>query len=192
MHRVARLYEGLHALIGLLCGFLIGAIALGITVDVLLRNMRRIVDALQAIGITTTIDVWFRDRGLGSLPWLMEVNEYALYVVTALGAPWALRRGAHVRVDLLVRGLPFGAARWIEMLTDLIGLATSAVLLYYAIDVAREARRGGARVIKELIFPEWWVFAVIALGALLLMVEFGRRFHQMWHATPAEIAARRL
>jgi len=152
MRAHAGFYSSLYTLIGLICGLLIGGIALGITVDVVMRNVK-----------------------LGSLSWVMEINEYALYVVTALGAPWALYRGAHVRVDLLVKGVPRALGRWIEALTDLIGLAASGVLLYYAVAVARASIRDNARLIKILIIPEWWVYAVIAAGALLLVIEFARR-----------------
>jgi TRAP-type C4-dicarboxylate transport system permease small subunit len=152
MRALSTSYAALHALIGLLCGLLIGGIALGITVDVLMRNLR-----------------------LGSLSWVMEVNEYALYIVTSLGAPWALYRSAHVRVDLLLRGVPRAAGRWLEALTDLIGLFASGALLYYAVAVARASIRDNARVIKILIIPEWWVFAVVAVGAGLLVIEFVRR-----------------
>lgn len=175
MRVFAGAYSGFYTLIGLICGFLIGGIAFGITVDVLLRNVPRVVAWLQSVGITTTVDVWLRNIGLGSLSWLMEVNEYALYIVTAIGAPWALYRGAHVRVDLLVKGVPRAIGRWIEAVTDVIGLAASGVLLYYAVAVAHASSRGQARLIKILIIPEWWVYAVIAAGALLLVIEFARR-----------------
>ena len=153
MRALANAYSGFYALIGLLCGLLIGFIALSITVDVLMRNLK-----------------------LGSLSWAMEVNEYALYAVTSLGAPWALYRGAHVRVDLLIKGVPRGIGRWIEAFTDLVGLFASGVLLYYALAVARVSARENARLIKILIIPEWWVYAVVAAGALLLVIEFTRRF----------------
>jgi TRAP-type C4-dicarboxylate transport system permease small subunit len=152
MRALARFYSGLHTVIGLICGLLIGAVALAITVDVTMRNLK-----------------------LGSLSWSMEVNEYALYIVTALGAPWALYRGAHVRVDLLLKGVPRGVGRWIEALTDLVGLVGSGVLLYYAGAVARASIRDNARVIKILIIPEWWVYAVVVAGAALLVIEFARR-----------------
>lgn len=184
MRGLARAYAGLHALIGLVCGLLIGGIALGITVDVLLRNLPRAVAWLRAQGIDLGVDAWLRARGLGSLPWVMEVNEYALYIVTALGAPWALYRGAHVRVDLLLRGLPRRAGRWAEAATDVIGFAASAGLLYYALMVARTSFRENARVIKILNIPEWWVYAVVVAGAALLMIEFVRRIRLAWAAGP--------
>ena len=33
----------------------------------------------------------------GSIWWLYEAVEYALYVGVFIGAPWVLRQGAHVR-----------------------------------------------------------------------------------------------
>lgn len=153
MGGLARLYAGFHTLIGGLCGLLLGWIVVAITLDVALRNLK-----------------------LGSLSWAMEVNEYALFVVTSLGAPWALYRGAHVRVDLIVKGVPRAMGRVLEAVADAVGLVACAVLLYYSVAVAAASFRGNARLIKILIIPEWWVYAVVALGALLLVVEFVRRF----------------
>ena len=152
MRALARLYSGFFALIGLLCGLLIGWVALSITIDVVIRTLR-----------------W------GTLSWAMEVNEYAIYAVTALGAPWALHRGAHVRVDLIVKGVPVWLGRIIEVIADLVGTVASAALAYYGWAVASAAIRDNARLIKILIIPEWWVYAVIAAGAALMVVEFVRR-----------------
>jgi TRAP-type C4-dicarboxylate transport system permease small subunit len=166
MRALGAFYTGFYALIGLFCGLLIGWVAFSITLDVLMRNFR-----------------------LGSLSWAMEVNEYAIYIVTALGAPWALYRNAHVRVDLLLKGVPRGMGRWLEALTDLVGLFASGALLYYAVAVSRASIRDNARVIKILIIPEWWVFAVIAVGGLLLIVEFGRRIVLAFKEGPQLAAA---
>ena len=55
-----------------------------ICVDVLLRNVRLV-------------------PGLLGLPWANEVTEYALYFITVLTAPWLLRQGQHIRVEVLFR-----------------------------------------------------------------------------------------
>jgi TRAP-type C4-dicarboxylate transport system permease small subunit len=109
-------------------------------------------------------------------------------VATFLGAPWVLRAGAHVRVDIIAGNLPSGAARGLDIAADIIGLAVTAVLLWYAGDVARTSFREGARVIKVIIFPEWWIFAVIALSAALLIAEFARRIVLSWRGRPAPSA----
>ncbi len=152
MRGVARFYRGLMRALGVFCGLVIGAMTVGIAVDVAMRNAK-----------------------LGSIPWILEANEYGLYLMALLGAPWVLHRGAHVRVDVLVKSVPAAFGRWLEIAVDAIGLAGSAILVYYAVAVARAALRDNALVIKAFIFPEWWIFAAMALAAVLLASEFARR-----------------
>ncbi len=153
MRAFARLYDAVFAAFGIAAALLIGAVALGITVDVILRNLK-----------------------FGTFSWMLETCEYAIFVATFLGAPWVLRLAAHVRVDVFVQSAPPGVARALGVFADLVGLATSCTLLYYAVAVARGSIRDEARIIKMYIIPEWWVFAVVAFSALMMTVEFARRF----------------
>lgn len=161
MTKVAHYYGRLHDALAAAAAGLIAFAALGITTDVIMRN-----------------------TGMGVLSWMLEAVEYSLFLATFLGAPWVLRLGAHVRVDIVVGGLPPRAGRRIEAVADLVGLGVSGVLFYYAAVVALNARAGGARVIKEFIFPEWWIFAVIAASALLLIVEFVARLVRASRGAP--------
>jgi TRAP-type C4-dicarboxylate transport system permease small subunit len=150
--RAARAFDLLLAALGALAGLAIAAIALLVSLDVLMRNV-----------------------GLGTLPWLLELVEYALYGATFLAAPWVLSLGAHVRVDIVVTSLPRRAAAALEVLVDLAGAAVALVLMRYGLEATLEARRIGALIIKTLIVPEWWLLAVIPFASLLLAVEFVRR-----------------
>ena len=47
-----------------------------------------------------------RNAGLGGIPWSSEVSEDILYLMTLLAAPWLLRQGQHIRVDILLRAVP--------------------------------------------------------------------------------------
>ena len=152
MRALARIYDTVFAALGIAAALLIGAVAVGITVDVVLRNLR-----------------------FGTFSWMLESCEYAIFAATFLGAPWVLRLAAHVRVDIFVQSAPPGLARALGLFADVVGIAASATLLYYAIAVARGSIRDEARIIKMFIIPEWWVFAVIAFSALLLVIEFARR-----------------
>lgn len=158
MRVAVRLYEGLLALLGLISGLLIGAIVVGITVDVAMRN-----------------------TGLGSLAWVFELSEYAIYIVTLLGAPWVLRMGAHVRVDIVVQSLPRRAARIVETVADVLAFAACSAVVYYAAGVARVSLREGTPIIKvHFIFPQWWIYALMALALGLVAVEFARRIAAAW------------
>jgi len=134
--------------------------------------------AFTALGIT--LDVISRSTGLGGIAWMLEVNEYALLVATFLGAPWVLRLGAHVRVDVLVNNLSRRWARYLDLASNVVGLVCVAVIAYYAVGLARASILQGAMIIKSFIIPEWWVFGVIALSGLLLMSEFIFRLVRVW------------
>lgn len=143
--------------------------------------------AFVAVGISA--DVVMRNAGVGGIPWMLEVSEYALFVSTFLGAPWVLRQGGHVRVDVLIESLPPRGRMAADLFADLTGFAVSAVMLYYSLQVAVAAYRHGARMIKELIFPEWYLFALITLSALLLCIEFLRRMTVLVRGPVAAVAA---
>ena len=163
MSAVARSYDLFYRCIGALVAALIAFIAVIISLDVIMRNV-----------------------GLGTLPWMLEVSEYAQFLATFLGAPWVLKLGAHVRVDVVVGGLPDRLGRALEMLGDTIGLLASLVILYYALAITTTSLREGAMVIKILIIPEWWVFTVVAFSALLLIVEFVCRIWRAHYAPPPQ------
>ncbi len=156
------LYRQLLDLCGLIAGVMIGALALMVSADVVIRNL-----------------------GAGGLPWALEVAEYILYVSTFLGAPWVLARNAHVRVDVFVSQVPASAAHWADVAVDLVGLLVSLVLLYFGATAAIDAHRIGALIFKELIVPEWWLLTVIPFSAALLTVEFCLRLSRRGTAADA-------
>lgn len=122
-----------------------------------------------------TLDVAARTLGLGTIDWMLEASEYSLLALTFLGAPWALREGAHVRVDIVLSTLPAALVRVLEVLVDVLGTATSLVLLVWSCAATLASARSNSMVYKLLVFPEWWLYALIAFSGLLLSIEFARR-----------------
>ena len=128
--------------------------------------------ALGAIIALICLDVGLRDFGLGSLPWLIELTEYLMYAGTFLAAPWVLRQGSHVRVDILLVAVPKRLAVRLEQMVDLCGLAISLVLLYYGSAVVADAWRSGMVQYKTWYVPEWLLLLAIPVSAALLAAEF--------------------
>lgn len=157
---LARAYDGLHSVLGVMTAILIAVMALMISTDVVMRNV-----------------------GLGSIPWSLELAEYLQFVAVFLGAPWVLRLGAHVRVDVVLQAVPRPIARALDVLANIAGAAISTALLWFAGVVGFNAYEDGARVIKSFIFPEWWLFALVAFSGALLLIEFARR---LWSLRPAQ------
>ena len=114
---------------------------------------------LLAMVIVVTADIVLRKRARGGFAWANEVSEYALYVMTLLTAPWLLRRGQHVRLDIMLTLVPPRVAWLMEAVGDLLGFAVCVVLIRYGFAMTYDSWRLGAITIKNLVFPEWWLLA---------------------------------
>lgn len=127
---------------------------------------------LAAIIILIGVDVAGRYLGLGNLPWLTEFFEYVLYAGTFLAAPWALRLGAHIRIDLILGGLNARAALAMELIADAFGLLLSIVLTFYGVRAVVEAHENNMIQYKTWSTPESLLLSAVAISGFLLAVEF--------------------
>jgi TRAP-type C4-dicarboxylate transport system permease small subunit len=128
--------------------------------------------------------VILRNVTRAGLPWANEVSEYTLYLVTMMSAPWLLRHGRHVRVDLVTSAMPAGIARWLEIAADALGLAVCLVFVCYGTIMTSQSFQLGSITIKNLVFPEWWMLSPLPLAFLLLAIEFVFRLHRVADGEP--------
>jgi len=160
------------------------------------RVYDRLIDAAAAaaslgvafIALGVTADVAVRYFAVGAIKWMLESSEYVLFGIAFLGAPWALREGAHTAVEILVEALPSGAKRYCALAANGIGLATSAGLFWFGGIAALQSRGLGTMIYKTVVLPEWWILAFIPFCGALLVIEFGRRIHSTLRGEPPAIA----
>src|SRR5215471_973551 len=112
MDRLEAAYGKLLEAFALVACALIFGMTLMICADVLLRNVRVI-------------------PGVAGLEWSNEISEAMLYLITMLTAPWLLRRGQHIRVDIVLRAVPKRVGWIFEWVVDTLGFACSALIAYY-------------------------------------------------------------
>jgi len=134
---------------------------------------------LLAMVVIVTADIVLRNLTRTGFPWANEVSEYALYAITLLVAPWLLRRGQHVRIDLALTLVPPRVAWVMEAIADIIGFAVCIVMVRYGHHMAADSFRLGSITIKNLVFPEWWLLAPLPLCFALLAIEFVFRFDRL-------------
>ena len=134
---------------------------------------------LLAMVVLVTADIVLRNTTGGGFAWANEVSEYALYVMTLLTAPWLLRRGQHVRLDIVLTLVPPRVAWLMEAAGDLLGFCVCIVLVRYGVLMTTESARLGAITIKNLVFPEWWLLVPLPSTFALLAVEFVFRFDRL-------------
>jgi TRAP-type transport system small permease protein len=146
-----------------------------------------VLDALMTLAavlvliMTVTIgaDVALRNVGAGGLPWSTEVSEYILYLITLMSAPWLLRRGQHIRVDIILRALPRGLAYAMEWVADTLGLACAIYFVVYGWRIAAASYSANAISLKTLVLPEWWLLVPMPVAFVLVAIEFVFRMHRL-------------
>ncbi len=131
--------------------------------------------AFAMIAVATTFDVLRRSLFGETVNGLADAVEYALFASTFLAAPWLLRQNGHVQVDFLVAALPEHVGRIARRVADVVGLCVCVTLLVYAARATYRSWANGSVVLKTVVFPEWWLYAVIAVSMALLTLEFIRR-----------------
>jgi len=149
MQKIAEIYGKIVEALGLAVGAMVGLIAIMISLNILLRLI-----GVQTIG------------------WVNEMAEYALYVSALIAAPWVLRLGQHIRIDVLSNILPRKAAFFLDRFVDLIGLAICMTIAYYGTIATISAYESGSAIYKNMIVPEWPVLAFIPVSFIMLSIEF--------------------
>jgi len=154
----------------------------------------RFIDALAVVASLLLLammlvicgDVFTRTVRVPGLPtgiaWSNEVSELMLYLITLLAAPWLLRAGRHIRVDILLRVLPPRVAYACEWLADVLGFACCLWMLWYGSAAAARSHASGSLSIKTLVMPEWWFLVPLPVCFALLAIEFVFRMRRLAHA----------
>ena len=138
---------------------------------------------LLAMMAIIVADVALRNIALPGLPqglaWSNEISELMLYLITMCVAPWLLRQGQHIRVDILLQAVPKRLAWVFEWVGDVIGLLCCAVIAWYGAQAAWSSHASGAVNIKTLVTPEWWALAPLPVVFVLLAIEMLFRMHRL-------------
>ena len=160
MQQLEKAYGRLLEAFALIACALVLGMTLMICADVLLRNVRIV-------------------PGVAGLAWSNEISEAMLYLLTMLTAPWLLRRGQHIRVDIILRAVPNRVGWIFEWITDTVGLACCLVIAFYGARAALASYKAGSMSIKTLITPEWWLLSVLPVAFLALSLEMLFRMRRL-------------
>jgi TRAP-type transport system small permease protein len=166
MQGIERAYGRLLEVFAAAACVLIFGMTLMICADVFLRNVRVV-------------------PGVAGLAWSAEISEAMLFLVTLLTAPWLLRRGQHIRVDIVLRAVPPRVGWLFEWAVDILGLACCAIIFWYSARAAFASFKAGSLSIKTLVTPEWWLLSVLPVAFACLTLEMLFRMRRLWLAPRA-------
>jgi TRAP-type C4-dicarboxylate transport system permease small subunit len=166
MRKLESAYGRLLEFLALAGCALIFGMTLMICADVFLRNVRIV-------------------PGMVGLAWANEISEAMLYLITLLTAPWLMRKGQHIRVDIILRAVPPAVGWMFEWIVDTLALACCALIAWYSARAAIASWAAGSLSIKTLITPEWWLLSALPVAFLALTIEMLFRMRRLWLAPRA-------
>ena len=123
---------------------------------------------------------------------LLELQWYLFSLVFLLGAPYALRRGDHVRVDVIYGGLPARGRHWIDLIGGLLFLIPfCAFAIWVSLDFVIDSWVESEMSNDPGGLPRWPLKPIVPLAFALLLLqgvsETIKRVALLRGATPAEV-----
>jgi C4-dicarboxylate transporter DctQ subunit len=139
----------------------------------------------------------------GAINWAEEVIVYVAVWAVMLVASQLVRTDGHVRPDLVLRLLPPGGQRWIEMVNCLVAIAFTGGMVWYGWRVVETALLFDQRSSSDLQFPLWIYYTALPTAGALMLIRYVIRLvryafffdpktmtvgHIISHEAPADLA----
>jgi TRAP-type C4-dicarboxylate transport system permease small subunit len=129
---------------------------------------------IAAMMVVITLDVVVRNFGYQSSAHFFTFTEYALLMVPCMGAPWLVREKGHIYVEILLMHLGPRARRWLMRCIGFACIAVCLVIAWYGFGVTIADFRGAERDVRSFDMPRWLVVGWIPLSFLMMAIEFAR------------------
>lgn len=128
----------------------------------------------------------------GAITWAEEVIVYVMVWAVMIIASQLVRGDGHVRPDVVLRLLPAGAQRWVEMFNCLVAIAFTFGMVWYGQQVVGAALLLDQRSSSDLQFPIWIYYTALPVGGGLMLVRYAiRLLRYIFRFDPATMTAGR-
>lgn len=104
--------------------------------------------------------------------WSLELTTYALVWCGFAGAAYTLKRGRHVRVDVLLTRLPPRALWWVELFCDAASLTFCVIVAVYGAVFVHVSYVTDAVSVSPIRVPMYLPQLAVPVGAGLLGLQY--------------------
>lgn len=126
---------------------------------------------LALIGVLVIAQVFGRFFGV-MIPSSDDFARLSMAASSFLALAYTMRRGAHIRVNLLIDRLSPGPARAVEIFCLLCGTVLMGFFSYYCIDMVRDGILFPDYTIGLIPIPKWIPQIGMTIGIILLFISF--------------------
>lgn len=131
---------------------------------------------LAYMTITAFINVVARYVFLASLPWVEELNQAGLVILTYVGAAVALKRGAHLGLTIITDRLPEKAGYIVFILGCIAGLFFCFIGCKYGYAMAAREYVSNVRT-QGMQWPEFLYAMWLPIGCVVLAIRFVQQIY---------------
>ncbi len=139
-----------------------------------------------------------------AINWAEEVIVYVAVWAIMIISSQLVRKNAMVRPDLVLRLLPLGVQRWVEVFNCLVALAFTFGMIWYGWAVVGTALLLDQRSSSDLQFPIWIYYLALPTGGALMFGRYTIRLvrylfffdpatmavgHSLAHEAPSDLLA---
>ncbi len=149
------------------------------------RGFDRIIDILAYSSgalvlfmmVLISADVVLRKLTGFTFDWATEFTENAVCYITFTTAAWLARQNRHVVVDMVVSQLNSRNRNVLNTATSILAAATCLFMAYHAFRTTLDVWRRHLATATIMEVPMAPLIAIIAVGMLLLSIQFMRNAH---------------
>jgi TRAP-type C4-dicarboxylate transport system permease small subunit len=147
----------------------------------------RLVDFLGNISLVITVLCIFASAFLVAInvilryvfnsPWVFveEYTGYMVIIATFLALAYTLKKGSHVKVEVVVNRLPAKVRSYFDIATTILSLAITGVLLKYALALALSSFKHHSFSQTVMLTPLWIPQILVAVGLFFFGLELARQ-----------------
>ena len=107
-----------------------------------------------------------------AITWAEEVIVYLVIWAVMIVSSQLVRTDGHVRPDLVLRALPPGWQRWVEVFNCLVALGFCGGMVWYGWDIVSGSWALDEHSSTGLAFPMWLYYAALPAGGLLMLIRY--------------------
>lgn len=107
-----------------------------------------------------------------AISWAEEVIVYLVVWGVMIISGQLVKTDGHVRPDLVLRIMPPGLQRWMEVFNCLVALAFCFGMVWYGIDITQTSYSLDETSSTDLQFPMWVYYSALPAGGLLMTVRY--------------------
>lgn len=131
---------------------------------------------LAIMSIVIFLQVIYRYVLHASLPWSEELGRYILIYLTFLGASVAVKKNAHIGIEVIVKLFPRPISKALEWVANILSLAFFVILIVYGSKVVKITMM---QLSPAMHVKMGYIYMAVVIGAVLMMIHLIARSFQI-------------